>query len=379
MINDWAKILDKGGQVDTFILDFEKAFDTPPHELLKCKLFGYGIRGKTLLWIDSFLCSRQQRVVINGAKSKWAPVLSGVPQGTVLGPLLFSLYINDIMVDIDSEIRLFADDCVCYHQIHSIEDTVKLQRDINRLGRWARKWGMRFQPTKCNMMQLTRKRVKKVIATYTLEGTVLENVDRIKYLGVTITNDLKWNTHVGNICTKANRTLGFLRRNISSCPRDVKEMAYKGLVRPILEYASPVWDPSGKTLQDELEKVQNRAARFVTGNYNYETGSMTKVLEQLKWESLKQRRKGSRLILFYKGLKGQASIPVDDLKSPLRNTRHQHSKPFQVPYARTDAYRHSFFPETIRDWNALPASTVSSAESSEDCISRFTSLMRSRE
>ena len=133
---------------------------------------------------------------------------------------------------------------------------------------------MRFQPTKCNMMQLTRKRVKKVIATYKLEGTVLENVDRIKYLGVTITNDLKWNIHVGNIWTKANRTLGFLRRNISSCPRDVKEMAYKGLVRPILEYASPVWDPSGKTLQDELEKVQNRAARFVTGNYNFETGSI---------------------------------------------------------------------------------------------------------
>ena len=105
---------------------------------------------------------------------------------------------------------------------------------------------------------------------------------------------------------------------------------------------------------------------------------MTKVLEQLKWESHKQRRKGSRLILFYKGLKGQANIPVDDLKTPLRHTRNRHSEPFQVPYARTDAYRHSFFPETIRDWNALPASTVSSAECSEDCISRLTSLMRSR-
>ena len=157
------------------------------------------------------------------------------------------------------------------------------------------------------------------------------------------------------------------------------DMAYKGLVRPILKYAnaSPVW--SGKTLQDDLEKVQNRAARFVTGNYNFETGSMTKVLEQLKWESLKQRRKGSRLLLFYKGLKGQANIPVDDLKTPLRHTRNHHSDSFQVPYARTDAYRHSFFPETIRDWNALPASTVSSAKCSEDCISRFTSLMRSRE
>ena len=109
--------MDKGGQVDTFILDFEKAFDTPPHELLKCKLYGYGIGGKTLKWIDSFLCDRQQCVMVNGVKSDWAPVLSGVPQGTVLGHLLFSLYINDITEDIDSELRLFADDCVCCREI----------------------------------------------------------------------------------------------------------------------------------------------------------------------------------------------------------------------------------------------------------------------
>ena len=99
---------------------------------------------------------------------------------------------------------------------------------------------MRFQPVKCNIMQLTKKRIKKINAVYSLEGTVLENVDNIKYLGVTISKDLKWNTHVSNICTKANRPLGFLRRNLSSCPQDVKETAYKGLVRSILEYASPV-------------------------------------------------------------------------------------------------------------------------------------------
>ena len=119
-------------------------------------------------------------------KSDWAPVVSGVPQGTVLGPLLFCLHINDITADVESEIRLFADDCVCYREIKDKEDTLKLQRDIDRLGNWARKWGMRFQPVKCNMMQLTNKNLNKIQASYTLEGTVLKNVDNIKYLGVTI-------------------------------------------------------------------------------------------------------------------------------------------------------------------------------------------------
>ena len=233
-----------------------------------------------------------------------------------------SLYINDISTDIDSEIRLFADDCVCYREIKDTEDTLKLQKDIDQLGCWARKWGMRFQPVKCNMIQITRKRIKKIHASYTLEGTVLENVESIKYLGVTITNDLRWNTHVSNICTKANRTLGFLRRNLYSCPQEVKEVAYKGLVCPVLEYSGK---PSGVGLQNELEKVQNRAARFVTGNYNFETGSMTGILEHLKLESLKKRRRDRRLILLYKGLNGKASIPTDDLIPLVRRCRNDHS------------------------------------------------------
>ena len=107
-------------------------------------------------WINPFRSVRQQRVVVNGVKSDWAPVVSGVPQGTVLGPVLFSLHINDIIADTESEIRLFADDCVCYREVKDKEDILKLQRDIDRLGNWARKWGMRFQPVKCNMMQLTK-------------------------------------------------------------------------------------------------------------------------------------------------------------------------------------------------------------------------------
>ena len=128
-----------------------------------------------------------------------------------------------------------------------------------------------------------------------------------------------------------------------------------------------------------LEKVQSRAARFVKGNYNFETGSMTGILEHLKWESLKKRRRDSRLILLYKGLKGKTSIPTDDLIPLVRRCRNDHSMAYQVPIANTDIYKSSFFPQTIRDWNALPDSLISSAEGAEDGVAKFTSLVRARD
>ena len=185
---------------------------------------------------------------------------------------------------------------------------------------------------------------------------------------------------LSNVCTKANRTLGFLRRSLYSCPQEVKEAAYKGLVRPVLDYGNSVWDPPGVVLQEELESVQKRDARFVTGNYNYETGSMTDILGQLKWESLKKRRKDNRLILLYKGLKGKASVPTDDLIPKTRRCRNQHSMAFQTPIANTDVIKvASPPPQTIRDWNALPDSLISSAEDVDDCVANFTSLVRARD
>ena len=129
MINDWAFNIDRGFQTNAFIIDFAKAFDKVPHERLKSKLFSYGISGRTLSWIDSFLCQRRQRVVVNGSVSEWSYVTSGVPQGTVLGPILFNLFINDIVevVSPSTEIRLFADDCNCYRKVSSIIDSEILQ------------------------------------------------------------------------------------------------------------------------------------------------------------------------------------------------------------------------------------------------------------
>ena len=150
-------------------------------------------------------------------------------------------------------------------------------------------------------------------------------------------------------------------------------------MRPVLEYSGSVWDSSGVGLQNhnELAKVQNRAARFVTRNYNFETEIMTGILEHLKWESLKKRRSDNRLILLYKGLEGKASIPTDDLIPLVRRCRNGQSMAYQVPIANTYIYK--CLPHTIRDWNALPDSLVSSAECAKDDVAKFTSLMRARD
>ena len=171
--------------------------------------------------------------------------MSDVPHGTVLGPLLFSLYINDISTDIDSDIRLFADDCVCYREIKDTEDTLKLKEDVDILGCWARKWGMRFQPAKCNMMQITRKQIKKESCFIYSGGNGPRKRRKHKVSWGHNHNYLKWNTHVRNICTKANRTRGILRRNLYAFPQEMKEAAYKGLMRSVLKYSGSVWDPSG--------------------------------------------------------------------------------------------------------------------------------------
>ena len=252
----------------------------------------------------------------------------------------------------------------------------RLQEDIDKLRCWARKCCMRFQPVKCNMMSVTRKR-SKARYQYKLEGSVLSWVKSVKYLGVTISEDLRWNVHIGNTCSKAYRTLGLLRRNLSGCPPSVRETAYKGFIRPVLEYASVVWDPHCKKLTNDLEKVQNRSARFVLSDYSYEPGSMTNIMQRLQWKPLKTRRKHARMTLLYKGLQGMANIPTKDLIQQNNRTRNQHDLSFRIPYSRTDCYKHSFIPRTIRDWNALPQSVTASAEMSKTPISTFVNEVKS--
>ena len=298
-----------------------------------------------------------------------------MPQGTVLGPVLFLLHINDINENVSSETRLFADDCVCYREINDISDCEALQQDINKLGEWAEKWGMRFQPVKCNMMRLSRKR-NNIEYKYKLKGEELEYLDSIKYLGVNIKNNLHWGEHIDAICNKAYKILGLLRRNLSSCPQKVKLLAYKGLIRPILEYACTVWDPHQKYLQDKLEQVQHQAARFITSNYSTEPGTMTKILKDLKLEPLIIRRKNCRLVLLCKGLNNQAAIPTDKLQRPKRTTRKMHQEYYINIPSRTETLKSSFLPNTIRDWNLLPSEVIEKSKASNSPVVTFASIVK---
>jgi hypothetical protein len=225
-LEDIFKAKNNGRNVDLLILDFSKAFDTVPHERLNHKLLHYGISGQVGKWIKMWLTDRQQRVIIDGEESEPVHVRSGVPQGTVLGPLLFLLYINDIGEKVKhSKIRLFADDSLLYREIDNEEDSDKLQEDLKALEEWAWKWQMDFNAKKCYLLSM-KKRGDRTIRQYTLNGHNLAQVDHHPYLGIELQSNLKWDEHINNIVAKANRVLGFVRRNLFMCPRPVKEAAY---------------------------------------------------------------------------------------------------------------------------------------------------------
>ena len=178
-----------------------------------------------------FLTGRTQQVVLDGRTSRAVPVTSGVPQGSVLGPLLFLIYINGINTSITSDIRLFADDTIIYRRIRTTADTARLQDDINTLDKWSYDWQMEFHPAKCNVICITRAR-KPIISEYKLYGSTLEAASSTKYLGVNLTSDLRWNQHTQTVRNKAAGTLRFLQRNLRIGSTTIKTQAYNTYVRP---------------------------------------------------------------------------------------------------------------------------------------------------
>ena len=355
-LQDLARTIDNRGQTDVILLDFSKAFDKVPHHRLLHKIYHYGIRGNTHKWIKEFLNVREQKVVLDGCISRTAPVKSGVPQGSVLGPLLFLLFINDLPEYVShSSVRLFADDCILYREVTSPEDACQLQRDLDALQQWESDWLMEFHPLKCQVLHITNKRTP-TRNPYNIHGHQLEEVEAAKYLGVTIHQKLSWNTHIGQVCRKANSARAFLQRNISKCPTKTKALCYTTLVRPIMEYGSIIWDPHTANNIGKLEMVQRRSARFVMGDYRT-TSSVTAMMTDLHWQTLQERRAQAKAIMMFLIVNSLVDIPPTHL-IPAAVTIRGHSQKFLVPYARTSTYRQSFFPDAIRTWNSLPQYAV---------------------
>ena len=198
LVEDLGRQLIQGNQVDLILLDFSKAFDKVNHLKLLFKLSQHGVKGKTLNWIRAFLLGRTQAVVLEGESSSEVPVTSGVPQGSVLRPLLFLLYINDLPQNIQSQVRLFADDTAVYLTVNSPQYANTLQADLDTLQEWEQTWDMEFNPGKCQVLHISNSN-DPLLSQYTLHGQVLESTDSAKYLGINISKTLNWNYHINEI------------------------------------------------------------------------------------------------------------------------------------------------------------------------------------
>lgn len=347
-----------GKQTDLILLDFSKAFDKVNHRKLLLTLQENGVSTQILNWTRSFLIGRSQTVVLEDEHSTEVPVNSGVPQGSVLGPLCFLIYINELPSSVSkSQIRLFADDTVVYITINSSSDSQSLQEDLNKMQIWEREWDMEFNPSKCQVLHITKN--KKVINNkYFLHGQALTSVPSSKYLGLDLSTDLNYNTHISRITSNANKTLGFIKRNINTKNEKVKQLAYKSLVRPQLEYASTVWSPYTQSNIQKIEMVQRRAIRWVKQDYS-PLSSVTAMQKDLGWRSLEHRRLDFRLIMFFKIYHNLVAISLPTyIKTPSRLTRHMHPLSLRKIQVTSDYHKFSFFPHCITLWNQLPRNIV---------------------
>lgn len=352
--NDLFKSLDEGGQIAAVFIDFEKAFDRVSHSHLLFKIKKLLANPKILRWLDSYLSGRFQYVHIANNTSNLAPVYSGVPQGSVLGPLLFLIYLNDLSSSSSVRCRLFADDCVAYLPVRTRDDQTALSTYLSAITDWCNSWKMSLNVKKCAQMTITRKR-DPLEFSYKLNNTALQTVHQFKYLGVTITSNLSWNTHIRIISSIAIQRLWLLRHRLKHCTSKTKQLAYTSLVRPILEYADVVWDPHTKADIHCLERIQNKSLRFIYNAYGRRV-SVTELRIRSGLPTLQARRKIHRLKFLFNIVNNNLGIAFDTYMqfNKSRQTRNKHAKTIEMPRTKTNAHRFSFFPRTISDWNALP-------------------------
>jgi len=359
-----AKGMESGGRVDAISFDFARAFDCVPHRHLIHKMKAYGISAQFTNWYENFLGGRTHRVSIEGANSKWVQVTSGIPQGTVSGPILFLLYINDLPDNISCKMALYADDSMLYNNIYSFEDIARLQNDIDRVGLWCTTWGININPSKTQAICFGHSRSDRMIEVgsvcpYRVADETIEFCDNIVYLGVTINNRLSWGPHVDRILRKANRTLYFIIKTFNKAPLKTKKILYLTLVRPILEFACCVWNPYSSGLICSIESVQKRASRFIASEWGRNV-CVTNLCNKLELVPLSVRRHSLSMGIFFKIVRGLTILQCEDYCTPYWSITRRGSTTgrFFQNFCSSSRLFYSFFPSCTRAWNALPNCVV---------------------
>ena len=347
-------VFDEHKAVDLVYLDFQKAFDKVPHKRLMSKFRALGIDGSIARWVNNWLEGRKQRVVVKGEESDWKGVTSGVPQGSVLGPVLFLIYINDIDVGLTSTLAKFADDLKLGCKATTCEDAINLQCDLNNLALWTEKWLMKFNLDKCKIMHIGS---KNQLHDYLFYDKVLTRSSCEKDLGIYICDDLKVSRQCLEAEKKAMKVLGFIKRTFTHKSENIVITLYKALVRPHLEYAVQFWSPYLTKDIEKLERVQARATKMIPAlrRLSYE-----RRLAKLKMFTLETRRLRGELIQAFKIIRGFDNVDAKKLFQFSNNNTRNNGFKIILPIARSQVMRNFFTYKTINKWNNLPCEVVNS-------------------
>ena len=353
------EIIAEGGVVDAIYFDFKKAFDTVPHRRLMLKLESYGIKGNIRDWIGEFLCGRSQIVTVNGEKSELASVISGIPQGTVLGPILFVVYINGLFDNICSDGYMFADDTKIFRQVSAKEDALNLQADITSLDDWSKTWGLQFNLDKCHV--LTIGKFDNIMHThrYKIYKEEIQHVFEEKDLGVVIDFNLSFEEHIASKIRIANLIVGLIRRSFTFLDCKSFTRLYTAFVRPHLEYAQSVWSPHLAKYIDMIENVQIRATKLVDGLSKMDYPDR---LKQLNLPTLVFRRMRGDMLEIFKHFNAYDKAVLSTSFQPRQRPSRKH--PFQLILQNPkDGVRgkqtNGFYYRAVKLWNDLPRNVVS--------------------
>ena len=354
----WNNILDKGGEVCAVALDIKGAFDQVWHNGLCAKLSSKGVTGRLHVWIQNYLQGRSIKVVLSGQSSLQRPINASVPQGSILGPLLFSIFIDDVVKQCENNIFLYADDSTIFAPITSsngTEVTASLNKDLENIRKWADAWKVTFEPTKCKATILSRKRNPSRPDLF-FGATKIQLSEQMEVLGVSIDSKLTWSSHLSNICKRAGQRLGALRKLANKLDAKGRANVYKTQVRSIMEYSCLAWMNASETTLRQLDHIQKKALKIIGVDEDI-------ALQQFAINKLSHRRTVAATTVLYK--MHTPNCPADLaalLPQPLTSVRITRralpSHALETPKSNTKCLDRSFLHSAIRTWNSLPPAVV---------------------